>query len=178
VLPLDATSFDNGYPTTEKVVCSTVREERVYNSCAACISHTISRGTTQQSIHFRLLQEIRAERGHLLRQESWSALCVWCNCGQTQERIQFQFACFICERCSTATARLPLPAAHRSRVDPLKECESCGNVRFRERKSCSLLSNVKTFVPQRKKWTRLLQSFQTTRCLQLGYESLRLIADQ
>jgi hypothetical protein len=42
-------------------------------------------------------------------------------------------------------------------IDARKECESCGNARFRERKWCSLLSNVKTFAPQRKKWTRLLQ---------------------
>jgi hypothetical protein len=43
---------------------------------------------------------------------------------------------------------------HISRVDPRNECESCSNVRFRERKKCSLLCNVKTFSPQRKKWTR------------------------
>jgi hypothetical protein len=37
---------------------------------------------------------------------------------------------------------------HRSRVEPHKECESCGNARFHERKGCSLLSNVKTFASQ------------------------------
>jgi hypothetical protein len=46
---------------------------------------------------------------------------------------------------------------HRWRVDPRKECESCGNARFCERKHFVLLSNVKTFVPQRKKWSGLLQ---------------------
>jgi hypothetical protein len=47
---------------------------------------------------------------------------------------------------------------HRPRVDPRKECESCGNARLRKRKWCSLLSNVKAFAPQRKKWARLLKS--------------------
>jgi hypothetical protein len=30
------------------------------------------------------------------------------------------------------------PTVHRSRVDPRKECESCGNARFRERKFVSI----------------------------------------
>jgi hypothetical protein len=72
--------FWNGYPTTKELVCSAVRDERVCNSCATCILHTISYGTTQPSIHICLLQEIQAERVHLQKQESWSALCVWCNC--------------------------------------------------------------------------------------------------
>jgi hypothetical protein len=38
-----------------------------------------------------------------------------------------------------------------------KACESCGNARFREQKWCSILFNVKTFAPQRRKWKRLLQ---------------------
>jgi hypothetical protein len=63
--PLDATSLENGYPTTEELVCSAVSEERVCNSCATCISHTISHGPTQPSIHLRLVQEIRAERVNL-----------------------------------------------------------------------------------------------------------------
>jgi hypothetical protein len=75
-LPLAATSFENGYPTTEELVCCAVSEERDSNRCATCISHTISNGTTQPSIHLRLVQEIRAERVHLQREESWSALCV------------------------------------------------------------------------------------------------------
>jgi hypothetical protein len=78
--PLDATSFENGYPTTEELVCSAVSEERVCNSCATWISHTISHGTTQPSIHLRLVQEIRAQRVHLQKKESLSALCVWCKC--------------------------------------------------------------------------------------------------
>jgi hypothetical protein len=40
--PLDATGFENGYPKTEEFMCSAVSEERVCNSCAMCISHTIS----------------------------------------------------------------------------------------------------------------------------------------
>jgi hypothetical protein len=40
--PLDATSFENGYPTTEELVCSAISEERICNSCAMFISHTIS----------------------------------------------------------------------------------------------------------------------------------------
>jgi hypothetical protein len=68
--PLDVTSFQNGYPTTKELVCSAVSEERVCDSCATCISHTIPHGTTQQSIHLRLVQEIRAERVHLQKQES------------------------------------------------------------------------------------------------------------
>jgi hypothetical protein len=58
-------------------VCSAVSKERVCNSCATCIAHTISHGTTQLSIHLQLVQEICAEREHLQRQESWSALCVF-----------------------------------------------------------------------------------------------------
>jgi hypothetical protein len=64
---LDDTSFENGYPTT--VECSTVSEKRFCNGCATCISHTISHGTTQPSIHSRLVQEIRAESVHLQKQE-------------------------------------------------------------------------------------------------------------
>jgi hypothetical protein len=45
----------------------------------------------------------------------------------------------------------------------------------RAEKKYSLLTNVKTFAPQRKKWTR----HEHAQCFQLGYESLRLlIADQ
>jgi hypothetical protein len=51
-------------------VCSAVREGIVCNSCATCISHTISHGTTQPSIHLRLVQEIRAERVHLQKKKS------------------------------------------------------------------------------------------------------------
>jgi hypothetical protein len=47
------------------MVCSAVSEERVCNSCALCISHTIWHGTTQPSIHLRLVQGIQAERVHL-----------------------------------------------------------------------------------------------------------------
>jgi hypothetical protein len=32
---LDVTSFLNGYPTTEELLCSAVGEERVCNSCAS-----------------------------------------------------------------------------------------------------------------------------------------------
>jgi hypothetical protein len=49
--PLYATSFENGHPTTEELVCSAVSEEGVCNSCATCISHTISHETTRPSIH-------------------------------------------------------------------------------------------------------------------------------
>jgi hypothetical protein len=37
----DATSFENDYPTTEKLLFSAVREERACNSCATCISYKI-----------------------------------------------------------------------------------------------------------------------------------------
>jgi hypothetical protein len=40
--PLEATIFKNGYPTTEKLVCSAVSEEWVCNSCATCISHNFT----------------------------------------------------------------------------------------------------------------------------------------
>jgi hypothetical protein len=59
-LPLDATSFESGYHTTEEMVCSAFSDERVCNSSATCISHTISHGATQPSVHLRLVQEIRA----------------------------------------------------------------------------------------------------------------------
>jgi hypothetical protein len=51
--PLDASSFENGCPTTEELVCSAVSDGIFCNSCATCISHTISHGTTQPSIHLR-----------------------------------------------------------------------------------------------------------------------------
>jgi hypothetical protein len=57
-------------------VCSAVRKERDSNSCATCISHTISHGTTQPSIHLRLGQEIRAERVHLQKRVLVVPLCL------------------------------------------------------------------------------------------------------
>jgi hypothetical protein len=42
-------------------VCSAVSEEIFSNSCATCISHTISHGTIKPSIRLHLVQEIRAE---------------------------------------------------------------------------------------------------------------------
>jgi hypothetical protein len=75
---LEATSSENGNPTTEYLVCSLVSKEGVCNSSATCISHTISNVTTQPSIHLRLVQEIRVDWMHIQRQESWSALGVWC----------------------------------------------------------------------------------------------------
>jgi hypothetical protein len=48
-LRLKATSFENGNPITEELVCSAVSKERVCNSCATSISYTISHGTTQLS---------------------------------------------------------------------------------------------------------------------------------
>jgi hypothetical protein len=41
---LDATNFENGYSTTEELVCSAVGKERVFNSCAI-----VSHGSTQPS---------------------------------------------------------------------------------------------------------------------------------
>jgi hypothetical protein len=61
---LDATSSENGYLTTEELLCSTVSEERVCNS-SACISHTVLYGPTQPSVDLHLVQEIWAERVHL-----------------------------------------------------------------------------------------------------------------
>jgi hypothetical protein len=52
---LDANSFENGYPTTKELVCSAVSEERVCNTYAMCISHTISHGTTQPSSFLRVM---------------------------------------------------------------------------------------------------------------------------
>jgi hypothetical protein len=42
---LDATEFETDYPTTEELVCSALSKERACNSCAKCISHTISLGS-------------------------------------------------------------------------------------------------------------------------------------
>jgi hypothetical protein len=50
---LDATSFENGYTTTEELVCSAVSEDRVCNSCATCISHTISQWNQQAECPFK-----------------------------------------------------------------------------------------------------------------------------
>jgi hypothetical protein len=41
VPPLHATNFENGYPATEKLVCSAGSEERVCNNYAMCIFHTV-----------------------------------------------------------------------------------------------------------------------------------------
>jgi hypothetical protein len=67
---LDATSFWNGCPTTEEFVCSVVSKERVCNSCALCISCTISHGTNQSSIHLCLVQEIQAEKKYICKGKS------------------------------------------------------------------------------------------------------------
>jgi hypothetical protein len=82
VHPLDATIFVNGYLTIEELACSAFNEERICTSHATCISH----GTTQQSIHIRLAQEIR-ERVYL-QGTSWSS--VWCNCGPCSDFIPTQ----------------------------------------------------------------------------------------
>lgn len=55
VPPLDATSFEKVYSTIEKLVCSAVSEEKICNSCATCMSHTLSHGTTESNIHLRLV---------------------------------------------------------------------------------------------------------------------------
>jgi hypothetical protein len=72
-------------------VCSAVSEERVYNSCATCISHTISHGITQPSIHFRLVQdgdgsvvqEPMTSCGTDDRRDRQTYLCETSSCGAT-----------------------------------------------------------------------------------------------
>jgi hypothetical protein len=54
--------------STKELYSFKISEKRVCNSCATYISHTISHGTTQPSVHLRLVQEIRAERVHLQKQ--------------------------------------------------------------------------------------------------------------
>jgi len=39
-LPLDATSFENGYHLTEELACSAVGEDEGSQSCVTWISHT------------------------------------------------------------------------------------------------------------------------------------------
>jgi hypothetical protein len=46
--------------------------KKVCNSSVTCISH----GTTRLSNHQHLVQDIRVERMHCQRTESWLALCV------------------------------------------------------------------------------------------------------
>jgi hypothetical protein len=58
-----------------------------------CILHTISHGTTQQSIHLYLVQEVWAERVHFQTHESWLALCVWCNCGPCSDLLPMHLLC-------------------------------------------------------------------------------------
>jgi hypothetical protein len=42
---------------------------------------------------------------------------------------------------TTTITTTTTPTVHRSRVDPRKECESCGNARFRKRKYCCEISS-------------------------------------
>jgi hypothetical protein len=101
--PLDATSFENGYPTTEELVCSAVSEERVCNSCATCISHTISHEATQPNIHLCLVHEIRAEWVHLQKQVSlvgplcliklWTVFGIVSNAADKNQRAELVVSC-------------------------------------------------------------------------------------
>jgi hypothetical protein len=67
---LDATSFENAYPQYRCWCVLQLANKEPVNSCATCISHTISHGTTQLRINLCLVKEIQAERVYLQRHES------------------------------------------------------------------------------------------------------------
>jgi hypothetical protein len=72
--PLGATCFENGYPTTDELVCSAVSEE---NACHSCTSHRISHVT----IYLALVKETRAESCVWKGKSPKGPLCVRCNSG-------------------------------------------------------------------------------------------------
>jgi hypothetical protein len=87
---LDVTRFENGYPTTDELVCSALGKERASNACAKCISHTISHVNTQPNIHLSLLQDTGPQKVNLQREESF---CVWCDSRQCYGLLQKQTKC-------------------------------------------------------------------------------------
>jgi hypothetical protein len=62
----------------KEFVCSAVSEGRYCNSCATCISHTISHGTTQLSIHLRLVQEMHLHHAQRANWDSCLCKCTLC----------------------------------------------------------------------------------------------------
>ena len=57
----DATRLENGYPWCKRVGVFCRCGERVSNSCATCISHTIWHEITQPSTRLCLMEDIQAE---------------------------------------------------------------------------------------------------------------------
>jgi hypothetical protein len=87
---LDATSSENGYPTTEELLCSTVSEERVCNSCATCISHTLFCLDPPSQVSIYTWYKKFEQKGCICKCQSWLALCMWCNCGPCSDLLQMQ----------------------------------------------------------------------------------------
>lgn len=72
-LPLDATYFENCYPTKKKIVCSAVLKDRISNSNAQCISRTISHWTTSVCWFFWAALEASPDTIHICtRQRRWT----------------------------------------------------------------------------------------------------------
>jgi hypothetical protein len=87
-------------------------KEEFCNSCATCISHAIAHGTTQSDIHFPLMQEIQALRVRLQKRWSWSAVCVWGNCGPCSALLQLSLQNSTCR----ASRKWQLPQTAVSKI--------------------------------------------------------------
>jgi hypothetical protein len=79
MLMWDTATFENGDPTTEELVCSAVSKEKVCNSCAMCISHTVSHGTTQPSIHLYMVCMATVDHAETFFQRSPQKSSHWVN---------------------------------------------------------------------------------------------------
>jgi hypothetical protein len=92
-LIIDSRNFTNAmndYPTTKRWVCYASGKGAVSNTCAVCISHTISHGTTQPSMHLRLVQDIRAESVYCKQSVLLRLLCLmqlWISFGLSSKDI-------------------------------------------------------------------------------------------
>jgi len=53
LMPLDATNFENGYPTAHVSFSATFGKETVNDSCDTCFSHTISNANTSAALEAR-----------------------------------------------------------------------------------------------------------------------------
>lgn len=86
-LPLDATSLQDGYPTTKELVCSAVSKERASNYFAKCISQTILSET----------KWARHSCGGLVRRpclwQLWTAFALACTAAHTDQRAAHVVIC-------------------------------------------------------------------------------------
>jgi hypothetical protein len=77
---LDATSFENGYPTTEELMCSAVSEERVCNSCQRAFRTQFHMEPPSPVFIYTWYKKFE-QKGCICKNKSPDRPCVWCNCG-------------------------------------------------------------------------------------------------